>query len=257
MPKAQVELPAQTKIPLVLTQELSAGDAKEGEKVKLMVEKDVQVGGKTVVAEGTPVEAEVVWSRGASLASSVINQPARLAISTGSVRTVDGQTIALASTGKEPKRFEFNRSNTGAPPSQNTLERLWTDDEQRQTLERLARRLAENDRSVSLDDPDTRASLEAIAKELNLRQTQQWLDESKKSSKGLDGVLKSLQSGSAKGIGSGEIELALGAVQELSRLAGSVDRTLRQKIKAPTVRAPLGTKIELRTAEAATVAVPR
>lgn len=244
----QVAVAQGTKVELMLMQPLDAGGSEVGLKVPLALAEDLMVDGQVVARKGTVVEGKVTRSRGASVAAQLIRQPARLEIEVGELATTGGDALALAGT------YEFTRENTQADVRQSRLETAWDTPEGREALSKLAERLADGDRGARLDDPETEKALALLAKDLGLEDTRR-LIEGDGASEGLAGTLRALEKGNLSTLAGGELSLALGAISELGRVAGSVDRTLRERVKAPTIRAPIGTRLTVEVAEAAEVAV--
>jgi len=95
----QVTVPKGTDIVLAFDQTLSDKTAKEGDKVKLHVDKDVQVNGKTVIAEGTKVEGTIIKVHGR--ARYGVN--ARIQMQINPIQAVDKSKVVIGYKTKSTK----------------------------------------------------------------------------------------------------------------------------------------------------------
>jgi hypothetical protein len=254
--QVEVSVPVGTEVPLVLMEKLESGGTEEGETARFVTAEDVVVNGGVVIPAGQPVQAEVVWSRAANVASDIINQPARLQVVFESIELASGERISLSGLASEPAEpYEFNRENTGRELSQDALSRLWDDPDTRDLMEHLAKGMS-GEESLNLDRQDAE-ELRVIARELGLDETTEMLENGDASAvETLERALLSAQSGDVSGFESPESLLAVAAISELGNLASGVDRSLRGIFKGRNIRAYVGTPVTVYIAEPLEIEVP-
>ncbi len=243
-----VTLPGGTSVPLRLATSLHAGREKEGNHVLLVVDQDVLSNGIVVVPKGTVVMGSISQSRSEGTLSSLMNQPARLAVKVP-VLTVQGSDVALEL--EKGDEFEFDRANTSVASID--LKRQLEDPKSRELLVQLVQ---------SLDSANVSAALEGTAEE-SLREVAEscgLTELAKASSLQKDSVRTMLDSlstpqGIARLASGGDLELALQATSQLIRLGESAADRLGKSLKGRTIRAPIGMRIEARTAAPLTVKI--
>jgi hypothetical protein len=230
-----------TAVELLLLQPLHSGDAEVGDVATVVVTKDVRdTHGAVAIPAGHTAKIEVVRSREASVATSLVNQPARL-----EVRFLDmgvgGARVPLSAEKGTPKAtLELTRATSSRDEASAALKRLWAHPETQRFLSDLADRLNGENTREDFDDPDSKRILADVAGELGLSATKRI---------GADGLSVGELLDSAKSVGrSGQISvtevgLALQAITELGHVASSVDRGLRGTFKGRNIKIPIGTKL--------------
>ena len=105
-----VTLAAGTPVDLVLFDELTSGGSEKGMAVRLALKGDV-VG----IPPLSPATAIVSESRTEGTLGAIMNRPARLNLTLGSLKGPSGEDVPLSADPKEAKDYELNRANTGRP----------------------------------------------------------------------------------------------------------------------------------------------
>lgn len=237
-----IVIPAGHEISVMLLTPLESGGTPKGEVATFVVASDVMVGDRIAVPQGTQVKAIVTNSRGAGAMSSMLNQPARLAIEFEPIN-LGSVSIPLENPDKKGSAvYTFSRENTGIPAN-SFLASALQDDNKRAALSELAD-LVENASADGSRIDDRR--LREMVDELNLSHVKSMLDASDAAgakSDELAGVLRALRTGAT--LSTGDIGLALGAIEELGGVAGEVTGTLKGIFKGRNIRAHVGTKVRL------------
>ncbi len=91
---AKVKVQMGTPVDVVFDQTISSDTAVTGQQVTLKVANPVVVDGKTVIAAGAPVLAEVLTAK----KSGMVGMPGAITVSVKSVTAVDGSIVALSGT---------------------------------------------------------------------------------------------------------------------------------------------------------------
>lgn len=248
-----VKVPKGTQVPLILLESLDAGGTQVGQQVKLAVLEDVVIDDRIVVIRGTEATGEVTESRGASLMGALSNRPARLAIRVKTLRLRDGRTIDLQ-TEEGKSIYTFTQANTVGRTDSARLDRLWEDPKSRDALEKIAEGVRTGGTDAALPD-----GVGALAGSLGLERTREVAEGRAQTRSGgltLDNAMRALQTGdmgAVTGVDSVTTALALG---ELANLANSVDDKVRGFFKGRTIRATVGTPVNVVTAESFTVEKP-
>lgn len=245
-----VKIPAGTQVPLILLEGLDAGGSKVGQKVRLAVSEDVKLGDHVVIFRGTEVSGEVTESRGASLMGAVGNRPARLAITLGELKLAGNKEISLK--GDKGAVYTFTQASTADRADSAKLERLWEDSKSREALEKLS-----EDLKAGKNPAEQEAALKQFAEGLGLETTRELTEKPVEPGRNLTlgSALNALQRGDLAGLAGVDAVLAAQAVGEIADLASSVDHKLRGVFKGRTIRATIGTPLEVKTGETVTVEV--
>lgn len=125
---AAQNLPRGTEIRLVLLKDLNSGGSVLGEEVPFMVARDIVVGDRVIIPEGTLVAAEVKQvRREGALSAAVFDKPARLAVEFSTVEDIDGNRVVLKSrlNGKQQQLYHFTRDNTKIPKVDDDTEGIY------------------------------------------------------------------------------------------------------------------------------------
>lgn len=245
MPKAKkpkvLMLPVGTKVPLVLTSTLSSGGSKVGDIIELLVTDDLKLGKEIVIERGTKVQAEVTRSRGATAATAVANQPARLEITLKPVSTRDGHTLKLV--GSDGPVYEFTQQNTAGRKDAAKIDRLWETPEGKAALETL--RTSSTDGGLHAPDP---ASLQKVADAVGMENTKKFLAKPRQDQPA-DKLLGAMAKGdwaTAAGVDQVLGVLALGEIASVTR---AVDDKVRGIFKGNNIEATVGTPVMVKTGE--------
>lgn len=247
-------LPAGSQVSLMLMRSLASGREQKGDRVPMVVAKDVTgPDGSVLIRAGAPAMAEVTWSRGSSAATQLINQPARLEIELVSVALADGQTVALTTKkGGKSTSYALTRQNTDSQDATDAVEALWKHQETQGALTALQQRLTGENPNSEIKAPDLQKALQDVARQMNMPNTQGAI-QNPKAWDSLTSTIQKAQGGDFTGLTSGELGLALGAIGELGRLAGTVDKSLKGMIKGRNIVAPVGLPLTAYTAAPARV----
>lgn len=242
-------LPSGTDVSFLLLQPLSSGGAKEGEKVPILVEKDVLTpDGQIAIKAGSAGLAEVVESRGATALTTLVNQPARLAIKFLTVRGVSGDIDLQPSPEPGETAYSLTRTNTGGQDLSDLAEKVGSNKELRDSWKSALDQI-QTKGPVDLKAPDLRKVLQGIASDMEMPSTEKSLKDDKAWSS-LSDVADRAKRGDLTGLAAGDVMLAISALNEISNLAGSMDRTLRGIFKGRNIEAPLGMRLSAKTSEA-------
>lgn len=241
-------LPVGTKVPLVLTTTLTSGGTKTGETVDLLVTDDVKLGPQVVIERGTKVQAEVTKSRGATAASAVANQPARLEITLKSVSTADGHTLKLVGT--DGPVYEFTQKNTAGRKDAAKVDRLWETPEGKQALESL--RTSSTEGGLHAPDP---AALQKVADAVGMEKTKQLLAKPRQDQPA-DKMLGALAKGDLASVAGFDQVLGIQALGEIASVTRAVDDKLRGIFKGNNIEATVGTPIVAKTGEKYSITLP-
>lgn len=228
----EVVLRAGTPVRLVLMTKAESGVELEGTPLLLIVEEDVLVDGTVAIRRGAVATGRVTQSRKGDLLRMIANQPSRLAIAFDSASAADGKAVGLTTPGDELK---IERSMVGGEQSASAIEHLAADPETRKRLEALAGSIEKGRLDLS---GFTREDLRALADDLRLTATKTLLDSNDRDS--LDRALRQLAVGGAM------IDApvtAIAAALELIGVAGRAKDRLFGALKAPNIRAQIGTPL--------------
>ncbi len=263
-------LSAGTELVLSLLRQLEAGRAREGEKVPLVVSRDVRdAQGNVLIPQGSVVNGEVSWSRSEGSLSGIANQPARLAIRVPEMRTPDGEEVRLvAHLDKPDEPFMFTRANTGLPDG-NGLSTIDGGEpaERRPEIPDMARSLhrqemervrAEIESALSsgdfdrLADKEFRLAFERVADRLGLPETKKIVEAKTGERCDLDSAkafVHGVESGTLVKLAAPEFAAGLSALKELGIVAREIDSKVRGMLKGRTIRAYVGTPVRVFVAE--------
>lgn len=252
LPKAKkpkvLMLPVGTSVPLVLTSTLTSGGSKTGETVDLLVTDDVTLGKQVVIARGTKVQAEVTRSRGATPATSVANQPARLEITLKPITTEDGRTLKLIGT--DGPVYEFTQKNTTGRKDAAKIDRLWETPEGKEALESL--RASSTDGGLKAPDP---AALQKVADAVGMEKTKKFLAKPRQDQPA-DKLLGALAKGDWTTAAGVDQVLGIQALGEIASVTRAVDDKLRGMFKGNNIEATVGTPVVAKTGEKYSLTVP-
>lgn len=121
-------MPRGTEIKLVLLKDLNSGGSMVGEEVPFMVARDIVVGNRVVVPEGTLVAGTVKQARREGALSAIMwDKPARLAVEFGIIEDIDGNRVVLKTklNGSQQHLYQFNRDNTKIPKRDDETEGIY------------------------------------------------------------------------------------------------------------------------------------
>ncbi len=253
-PVKQIHIPAGTPLKLILRETLDAGGSKEKDRVDLILAEDVSIGGVVVIPRGAMATGVVTKSRGASLLSSVSNRPARLEITLESIRFGKNFIVKIApkEAGKEGQ-YIFTQANTADRIDSAKIDRLWEDEKSREAMATIAEKMANGE---SLDGVNE--DVKNVARQLGLDKAETLVDKGAADPKGLTlgKAVDAFTQGNVGALAGADSVLAAQALGEISDLVSSVDHKVRGIFKAKTIRASIGTPVEAKTIEAATIVLP-
>lgn len=254
-----VRLEKGTEVRLILLRQISAGSTREGTVVPFMVADDVTDSrGDVLIEKGTIAEGEVAWSRSEGTLSGLLNEPARLTVRLKRTRGAGGETIELVADQQRPEEaYAFNRDNTGldeARISSTAMVQL-SDSEIARKLDAAINQFFETGEVSPLNlDVEARDWLRRLGRENGMVA----LDESlEKGGSDLEKVMRHVRDGSITKLAGSELMLAVSAVQELGRLANSIESGLTSKLKGRTIKAYVGTRVNAFVAKDTMVATRR
>lgn len=228
LPKVErTSLGAHTLVRIVLLERLESGLSKEGASFHFAVLQDVKgSNGKVAIEAGTVGQGRVDWSRRGDIGATLIRQPARLAITLGPIKAVEGSEIILGIPndkvlGEQLGRLEFNAENTNIAGDWKVPEALSREDQEAlELVEVLGMR--------AFEDQEVKKSLRHLAENLG------------------DQTVNDLQS-SAKKLAELRLEkVTPGEIAGLVELSGIADRAfdrIGKMLRARQVVAPVGTEI--------------
>lgn len=259
-----VKIDAGTPVPLMLLTEMAAGSTDVGSKALFMVADDVKDGaGNIVLKRGSLAEGEVVWSRSEGMLSGIVNQPARLAVKLGSVNAADGTEIPMRAEkeAKEDEPYQFNRENTAGQKLDAELDKLAeaNQDTLKNLSEGLESYLATGDPSKLEASADVKSALDRLLHSGDLEGARKSLDPKDQGAsdlRTLSGVIGKLKEGSVSAVAASEVLLAVSALEELGKLAGSAEKSLGRIFRGRTLKAHVGTRLKAYCAKDATITVP-
>lgn len=238
-----------TRVPLMLMNKLASGDSKVGETAVFLVTGNISDGsGNVVIPQGSIVTAKVVQSRSAGAVSALLNEPARLVIEFGELRSGD-VTAKVETRAKNPDELQLTADNTGLPELAADLGAVWDDPETRQGLQELAKVVLEG----KVPGQEAAKLMERTAERLKLSSTADAIRGDHLDT--LARVGDSLASGSVS-FATGDLMATAAALQELLGLAGAVSSRLEGIFKGRNVRAYPGTEFEVFLAEDVARMVP-
>ncbi|MBV6458091.1 MAG: hypothetical protein HONBIEJF_01214 [Fimbriimonadaceae bacterium] len=241
-PQIRAVAKAGTRVPVMLMNKLASGDSKVGETGVFLVTEDIKdAAGHTVIPQGAIVTATVVQSRSAGAVSALLNEPARLVIEFGELRSSDA-TAKVETRSKKPGELQLTADNTGLPDLATDIGEVWDDPETRQGLQELARVVLEG----RVPGAEAAKLMEHAAERLKLNSTADAIRGNNLDT--LARVGDSLASGSLS-VATGDVMATAAALQELLGLAGAVSSRLEGIFKGRNVRAYPGTEFEVFLAE--------
>lgn len=260
----QVTLKAGTPVHLMLMAPLESGDCPVGMLFPMVVSEDVldSASGAVVIAKGTPIMGEITKTRAAGALSGMLNQPARLEITTEPL-SVGGASLKLTAEegSKEAVSFAFSRDNTGLPDT-----RTDADPELADALKNEASRKLLSEFTTAVESGVMQEDLaERMAKDpamnglfdrLGYARTQKLMQDSGDAKKGFQRILdtaEGLRYGEVSKLGSLDLQLALAAMEEIGGLARDVQNTVRGIFKGRNIRAHVGNRVLMFTMEDATI----
>lgn len=248
----EVTVPSGTKLSLILLESLDAGGSKVGDKVELALAEPVVLKNLVALPVGTRATAEISESRGASLAAAVTNRPARLKITLTGVQLPDGRSVPVRTPEGEVV-YEFTQANTADRVDSARVDRLWSEPQSRQALTRIAENFIQKQ---PLDENET--ELKNLVEALGMEKTRMLMDDQKnpasKRKITLGTAFDALVTGGIGRLTGIDVVLAAQAMGEVTSLVSSVDHKLRGIFKGRTIRATVGTPIDVVTG--ITVVVP-
>lgn len=224
---------AGTPVKLVLLDELTSGGSDKGATVHLALAEP---------AEGLPVlspaTATVAWSRTEGTLGGLSNRPARLNVTLKNLTGPNGEEIPLSADPKEPKDYEFNRTNTGRPESNDP-------GEENEEAQKAVQELVRQGQSGGLDPKQ----VGELAKRLGMSETSKLVEADR-----LNEVGKLFQTvrggGSLAALASGA---PVAAALELVNLAGDVGHRMGRRFGGRNIRAYPGTIVQAYVARETTI----
>lgn len=246
-PARSVELAAGQAVPLVLLTKVESGIELEGTPIALMVSEDVRVDGEVAIAKGALARGKVTNSRRGDPLRMLANQPARLSIAIEDVEAIDGSRVPLRATSssEESAELRIERSMVSQARASEALAPLV------EPTDAPLRRLE----AEFLSDPIRTLGEERwkdLASDLGLSATQRVLASGE--AERLDRALGDLRSGRSLPAGTGLDTIM--AVIEIAGLAGQVGDRLSRMLKAPNIKAHVGTPFTAYLAAPARVTLP-
>lgn len=121
-------MPRGTEIRLVLLKDLNSGGSVVGEEVPFMVARDIVVGDRVIVPEGTLIAGTVKQARReGALSAMVWDKPARLAVEFEALEDIDGNRVVVKArlNGSQQHLYHFNRDNTKIPKRDDGTEGIY------------------------------------------------------------------------------------------------------------------------------------
>lgn len=221
-----------------------------GREATFVVASDVMVGEHIAIPEGTQVKAIVTASRGAGALSSMLNEPARLSVEFGPI-DLGSVSVALANPERKGTAiYAFTRENTGIPANSFLAEAMKNEDKKAAlaALADLVEGASADGRRI--DDE----KLRELVDELRLQRVKSMIDSADSAERKSDqiaGIIRALRTGAS--LSTGDIGIALGAIEELGGVAGEVTGTLKGIFKGRNIRAYVGTKVRMVVASDVTV----
>ncbi len=245
-------LPAGTEVPLVLLKEISSGGSKEVETFPLLISEDVRdAGGNVVLSRGTVAYGRVVRSRGATVFTALVNQPARLFIAFEETRDVTGGAVPLTAKQGEAKAvLELTRASVSREQSLEALDRLLAS----QDMADLLRRFEESFREGNLSRETVEEFFRKLEDHLKMPNARRLFEE--KGASELSDLLNELQRGKISRIVDVDTVLLVSALSELTDVARGVQSRLRGIFKGPNIKAPVGTPFTAYVAEPVRIRIP-
>jgi hypothetical protein len=266
-------LAAGTELVLSLLGQLEAGQAKEGDKVPLVVSQDVRDdSGNVLIPRGAVVQGEVSWSRSEGSLSGLARQPARLAIRVPEIRTPEGDPVRLvAKLDKPDEPFMFTRDNTGKIELEST------------EVQNARGHVAESAKVVALDkaeiekirseieaaiktgeferlqnDAEFKSAMEKLANDLELSSVRRVVVSEHGKPSGLQKAKELMlcaEKGTFVNLSGPEMALAMETIEQLGNAARQIDRKVSGMIKGRTIKAYMGTPVKMYVAETKRVKV--
>jgi hypothetical protein len=243
-----------TPVEFVLLEPLHSGSTEPGETASIVVTKEVKDEvGRVLVPAGATAKVEVVRSREASVATSLVNQPARLEVRFLAMN-IKGTKVQL-SAGREAgdATLELTRDTSSRNEASAALKSLWEHPETQQFLTDLADRLNGEKLGEDFDDPDSRRIMKDVAQQLGLSAMKRAGAEGQSVGAVL-AATERVSRGAYENMDAAEAMLALQALSELAHLANGVDRGLRGAFKGRNIKIPIGTRLTAYVAKSASLA---
>jgi hypothetical protein len=249
LPTPTSELKAGTRVKLLTLSQLDSGKTKEDQTYPMVVAEDVKDGaGRVLIEAGTVLTGTITRSRGGSLAATLVNQPARLEGTFGSVKTIDGQSVPLSPSDKDPKAFyAFGKGSSTDKDAGDALQAIWTHPEAQKSLEQLKAKF--QGEKVDIAAPDIKKILADSAKYMDLPNTSNLLNGTNRGSDltQMSDSMDKVVDGNFKGMSGMELVTAAMALGEMGKLVESVDKTLRNTIKGRSISVTPGTPLDAYT----------
>lgn len=250
-------------VELMLLAPIESGDCPKGMIVDLAVAKDVvSRDGTVILPVGTHMTGEITWSRAAGAVSALINQPARLAMRVRPTRLATGEELKWIADpdAKEPEEFEFTLENVGGNTVAPQVESALADARKKALLEELSRAIESGAASEELEkllseDP----TVGGLMGELGYAKANEFMANGKEAERGFRRLLNSandLRSGNLGALSSGELSLAMAAIEEIGGLANQVTGVLKGIFKGRNIRAKVGQRLTVYASDAVDVRLP-
>lgn len=234
-----VTVTAGTPVDLVLFDELTSGGSEQGMEVRLALKEETQG-----LPTFSPATATVSESRTEGTLGALMNRPARLNLTLGSLKAPGGEQIPLSADPKEAKDYELNRANTGRPDTVAQKEPEEVDVSTGVAVQDLI----EKGQEGGLDAKQ----VGELARKLGMNETAKLADAGR-----LDDasrLVRTIRSGgTVAGLASGG---TLAAAMELVNLAGDVGHRLGRTLGGRNIRAYPGTVVHAFVARDTTVTLP-
>lgn len=243
-----VQLPAGTDLSLVLLRQLDSGQSKVGDKVPCLVAEDVKSPtGYVVIKKGSGALVEVTRARESSAISMLANQPARLEIKFISTLGVDGTQVDLDGPNGE-ESLEITHEMTEEGTVVDVAKKLWNHSETQESLKSLNSLLSGGEWKA----PDLKKALEDVTRQSDMPKTSEAL-KSEDAWRKLSDTAGRVAGGDLTGLSGADAALALGALNEIGKVTGSVGDFLKGAIKGRNLTLPVGAQLKAQTAKDQTI----
>ncbi len=238
-------LPEGAEVSLILLKEISSGGSREGEVVPFLVSEDVRdAQGNVVISRGTIAYGKVTRSRGATVFTALVNQPARLSLAFDKTFDVVGGEVPLASRKGEPGAvLEITRASVSKEKAHHALDQLLASQDTKELLQRFE----ESFRAGNLSRETIEEFFEKTEAHLKMPSMRRLLEE--KGANGLRDLLNDLQRGDVTRIADVDTVLLISALSEITEVVEDVQSRLRGIFKGPNIKAPVGTPFKAYVAE--------
>ncbi|RMG24617.1 MAG: hypothetical protein D6724_05705 [Armatimonadetes bacterium] len=216
---------------------ISSGGSKVGERIPLVVTKDVlDEEGRVALPAGTIAWAEVTRSRGATTFTALANQPARLEIRFDYAEGPDGVAVPLCADAAAPEKpIELTRADSSRPKARQGQSDLLANPKVQETLQAYLQ-LMENGEAPKVQmDQELR---QALLNELGTAPP------SKESMDALETLLRRAKAGDVSNLAPSEVLLAVAAAQQVVGLLDSAGDRLAGMLKGANIRIWAGTPLK-------------